>query len=57
MSLGSVFNGDHESAVIFMKICTCRMKILKYERILACSQRHSNNSIPNNCFKIYYLYS
>ncbi len=35
--IGSVFNGNHESAVIFMKICTCRMKILKYERILACT--------------------
>ncbi len=53
MSLGSVFNGDHEYAVIFMKIGTCRMKILKYERVLVCSQRHFNNSIPNNCFKIY----
>jgi hypothetical protein len=53
MSLDSVFNGDHESAMIFMKICTWKMKIVKYEHILAYSSRHFSNSIPNNCSKIY----
>ena len=48
MFLDSVFDGDYESAIIFMKICTGRMKIVKYERILAYSSRHFNNSIPNN---------
>jgi len=53
MSLDSVCDGDYESAIIFMKICTGRIKIVKYERILAYSSRHFNNSLANNCCTVY----
>ena len=40
MSPDSVFDGDHESAIIFMRICTGRIKIVKYERILEHRSKH-----------------
>jgi hypothetical protein len=48
MSVDSAFDVDHESAIIFMKISTWRVKIVTYEWILAYSSRHFNNSIVNN---------
>ena len=33
MSIDSVIDADYESGIIFMKICTWKMKIVKYERI------------------------
>ena len=53
MFLDSVFDGDYESGIIFIKIYTRRMKSVKYERILAYSSRHFNNSVANNCFTVY----
>ena len=40
MPTASVFDGDHESDIIFMKIYTGRMKIVKYERILEYRSKH-----------------
>ncbi len=37
------------SLLFFVKISTWRMKIVKYECILACNSRHFNNFIRNNC--------
>ena len=34
MSSDSVFDVDHESVIIFMKICAWRMKSVKYEPVL-----------------------
>ena len=39
-----VFDGDHESTIIFRKISMGRMEIVKYKLILACIPRHFNNS-------------
>src|SRR5271155_5886659 len=35
--------------LFLVKISTLRMKIVKYECILACNSRHFNNFIGNNC--------
>src|SRR5271163_4410938 len=35
ISIDAVFDGDYESAIIFGKISTLKMKIVKYECILA----------------------
>ena len=53
ISVDAVFNGDYESAIIFMKICSIRMKIVKYGPILAYSARHFNNSITNDCYTVH----
>ena len=49
MSLDSVFDGDYESGIIFMRICTKKKKIIKYERILAYSSRHFHICKANDC--------
>ncbi len=35
--------------LFLVKICTWKMKIVKYECISACNLRHFNNFIRNNC--------
>ena len=49
MSIDSVFDGDHESAIIFMKICTWRMKIVKYDIICTLGCREGRNGFVTPC--------
>jgi hypothetical protein len=44
MSPGPVFDGDHESAIIFIEICTRIVQIVEYDVILAYSPTRINNS-------------
>jgi hypothetical protein len=41
--------GITNSLLFLVEISTWRMKIVKYECILACNSRHFNNFIRNNC--------